>query len=461
MKRFVLILAVLITTQFLFSQTADNPWKFSLGINIVDTYPTGETENALGETGTLFESFLDVGGHWNVGGPSIEISRYISSGISLGLQGGVNSISKIQGLANVTYPYFNSDLFASFNPFENKKLSPFLKLGYGLSSFGINTNLDSSFLSKNISKTIFYGLGLNYAITEDFGISIQSSYRNSYERYSPIHFQHQVGMYYSLSSSDTDNDGVPDKKDACPEVPGLKEFDGCPDTDGDSIIDKEDNCPEEAGLAEFQGCPDTDGDGVPDPDDSCPTIPGLKALNGCLDTDSDGISDDKDKCVERAGPIENEGCPWPDKDADGIPDKDDLCPEEKGTSENNGCPELSSEIIETINQFGSKIFFPANSSRILGRKTKEVLDQIKKILMENPNGTLIIEGYTSADGNEDYNIDLSVRRAEAVLDYLIGLGVSPNRLEVQGYGEEAPLEDNSNPKGRAKNRRVQFKAKRN
>ena len=53
-----------------------------------------------------------------------------------------------------------------------------------------------------------------------------------------------------------------DKKDACPGVPGLKAFNGCPDTDGDGIQDSEDNCPELAGTAEYSGCPDTDGDGV-------------------------------------------------------------------------------------------------------------------------------------------------------------------------------------------------------
>ena len=183
-------------------------------------------------------------------------------------------------------------------------------------------------------------------------------------------------------------------------------------------------------------------------------------MNGCPDSDGDGLSDDIDQCIEEVGPAENKGCPWPDDDQDGVSNKDDLCPDEKGTTANNGCPELSSEIVQTLNDFGSRIYFPANSAQIIGRKTQEVLQEIKDVLIENPKGNIIIEGYASSDGDEDYNIDLSMRRAEAVMEYLIGLGISPVRLELEGYGESDPVGDNSEPKGRAINRRVQFKPKR-
>ena len=78
---------------------------------------------------------------------------------------------------------------------------------------------------------------------------------------------------------------------------------------------------------------------------------------------------------------------------------------------------------------------------------------------ENPQGTLIIEGYSSADGDEDYNEKLSEKRAQAVRSYLIKLGISPERLEVNSFGEVNPIGDNDNPSGRAINRRVQFKTK--
>ena len=96
-------------------------------------------------------------------------------------------------------------------------------------------------------------------------------------------------------------------------------------------------------------------------------------MNGCPDTDGDSVPDNNDKCLDEVGPIENDGCPWTDSDGDGVIDKDDLCKDEKGTKENNGCPVLSNEIVKTLNEFGSRINFPANSFQIIGRKTIENL----------------------------------------------------------------------------------------
>ena len=90
-----------------------------------------------------------------------------------------------------------------------------------------------------------------------------------------------LGVSYDFGVGDTDKDGVNDK-DKCPDVPGLKEFEGCPDTDEDGVPDPQDDCPEVAGPAENNGCPDTDGDTVLDKDDACPEVAGLVELGGCL-----------------------------------------------------------------------------------------------------------------------------------------------------------------------------------
>jgi outer membrane protein OmpA-like peptidoglycan-associated protein len=273
------------------------------------------------------------------------------------------------------------------------------------------------------------------------------------------HFQHFAGLSYNFGSGDSDKDGIPDKKDKCPDVSGLKEYGGCPDTDGDSIIDKEDKCPEIPGIIELNGCKDSDNDGISDPEDTCPEEAGTIEMNGCPDSDGDNISDIEDECINQVGTIENKGCPWPDSDGDGINDKEDLCKDEVGTKINNGCPELSNEIVKTLNEFGSRINFAANSYKIYGRTSLDNLAKIKILLEENPEGVLMIEGYSSADGNKTYNEELSEKRANAVLEYLIKLGVPAERLEVIGLGVVNPIGDNDNPKGRAINRRVQFKTK--
>lgn len=108
---------------------------------------------------------------------------------------------------------------------------------------------------------------------------------------------------------DNDNDGVSNRKDKCPDIQGLVEFNGCPDRDNDGIRDEEDACPDKAGTIKTHGCPDRDGDGIPDDSDKCPDQKGLAKFNGCPDSDNDGIPDDKDACPNEAGPKENKGCP--------------------------------------------------------------------------------------------------------------------------------------------------------
>ena len=74
------------------------------------------------------------------------------------------------------------------------------------------------------------------------------------------------------------------------------------------------------------------------------------------------------------------------------------------------------------------------------------------------HGALVIrvEGHTDSQGDDAYNLELSQRRAQAVVDYLVGKGVDRARLQAKGFGEARPLADNRTRDGRAENRRVVF-----
>jgi len=86
-----------------------------------------------------------------------------------------------------------------------------------------------------------------------------------------------------------------------------------------------------------------------------------------------------------------------------------------------------------------------------------VLDSIAKMLKENPNIIVEIQGHTDNVGSEEYNLELSQRRAEAVKNYLVQVhGIDPLRLIARGYGEYRPIASNNTPEGRAQNRRVEF-----
>lgn len=83
------------------------------------------------------------------------------------------------------------------------------------------------------------------------------------------------------------------------------------------------------------------------------------------------------------------------------------------------------------------------------------LDRLASFMTEYPQRTAAIEGYTDSLGSEQYNQDLSQRRADSVKGYLVGHGVDTGRLSSSGRGENAPVADNASPAGRQQNRRVE------
>ncbi|MBN9283443.1 MULTISPECIES: OmpA family protein [Flavobacterium] len=444
------------------AQDSNNPWAITIGANAVDT-----RFSASKKLEEQFSQYFNVRDNWNII-PSVSfvnVSRHVGDNFSFGVTGSVNKITRfveprvtIPGDYTVVNPgdlsYYGIDgviNYSFMNLIGSKVIDPSAHIGGGYTFFG-----DAS------TGTVNGGLGLTFWFSENVGLSFRSTYKHSFDETRnpsvdvPSHMQHFAGITFKFGGKDTDGDGIYDKDDACPDVAGLKEFQGCPDTDGDGIPDKDDACPDVAGLKEFQGCPDTDGDGIADKDDACPEVAGLKQFNGCPDTDGDGVPDNLDKCPSVKGPKENAGCPWPDRDGDGVADKDDKCPDVKGTVANNGCPEVSDETIKKLNAYAKTILF--NSGKATFQKqTFPVLQSITAILKEYPHARFSIEGHTDSDGKDAFNQKLSEERAKAVKDYLIENGIDFERLSSIGYGESKPIDTNKTAKGKANNRRVEVK----
>jgi outer membrane protein OmpA-like peptidoglycan-associated protein len=249
---------------------------------------------------------------------------------------------------------------------------------------------------------------------------------------------------------DADHDGVADKDDHCPNEAGPRRTHGCPDADSDGIIDSEDKCPNQPGPEKTQGCPDSDGDGIIDSEDKCPNQPGPRKTQGCPDADSDGIADADDRCPQQAGPAKFKGCP--DRDGDGIPDVDDRCPDVPGIKEKDGC-------MPDVKKFAGAvkgITFATGSAKIL-RPSFKILDEAVVVMKEYPSLKLSIEGHTDNVGKPARNQALSQSRAEAVRDYLVGKGIEGGRIDAKGFGDTQPVQDNKKARGRAANRRIEFK----
>ena len=430
------------------AQDENSKWAIGFGINAVDI-----------RTPHQFGDFLkDWGGTKDLNilpaVTKLSVARYIGAGFSAEIEGSLNKIKegfdgysedKSFWSANLQAKYALRRLFTT----ESGWFDPYIKVGGGYTAY------ESRFDDKEGGFKALAGGGINFWFTDHLGVNLQTGYHHGFQKNGTDYFQHSAGIVIKFGSKDTDKDGIPDNKDACPEVAGLKEFNGCPDTDGDGIPDKDDACPQVKGPKEFNGCPDTDGDGIPDKDDACPEVAGPKEFNGCPDTDGDGIPDKDDKCPDVAGPAENGGCPWPDTDGDGVLDKDDLCPEVAGPASNKGCPEPDEKEQKQLNQYAKTILFDTGKATIKFQSA-EVLNQIINVLKKYPNSRFRIEGHTDSTGKKQKNIELSQNRADAVKIYLIQGGIASNRLESQGFGPEKPIASNKNKKGRELNRRVEI-----
>ena len=432
------------------AQDENNPWKIGIGANAVDLYPVGE-DAPLGE---YFDEFFNAEDHWNFlpSLSSVSVSRYLSSGFTLSAAGTINRIDKIGDSSAPDLSYYGLDGTVSYslmNLIGCKSFDPYIGVGGGY-----------TWVDDIGAGTLNGTLGLNYWFSDNIGVTAQSSYKHAFEDYLPKHWQHTIGVAVKFGGKDTDDDGIYDKDDACPDVPGLPAFNGCPDSDNDGIEDSKDDCPNEAGLAEFNGCPDSDSDGVADNNDDCPTVAGLAALNGCPDADSDGVADKDDECPNEAGPSANKGCPWPDTDGDGVLDKDDQCPQEAGTVANNGCPEVAptEEVMKQLNEYARTILFDTGKASFKDQSL-EVLQAMTAIFKEYPQADFAIGGHTDSVGAKSTNQALSERRANAVRDYLIANGISADRLSAAGFGEDYPIASNATRAGRKENRRVEVKLK--
>ena len=328
------------------------------------------------------------------------------------------------------------------------------------------------------------GVGLSFRPQKQTVVHIQAVYKMS-EVEDFVAVTAGIGFRFGRSKpKDKDQDGIPDKEDKCPLVPGLIAFSGCADTDEDGVPDQEDPCPLIAGLLADNGCPppppDTDGDGTIDAEDGCPLLPGSLQAGGCPDRDGDGLRDSLDKCPDQAGRISLQGCPdsdndgvpdekdqcpdkvgdfttagCPDADLDGIRDLEDDCPVDPGPLSNKGCPLIKTRGAEELDFQAEHIKFEQGSATLLVA-SHEVLDEVARILNTYTSFQLEIIGHTDATGKEESNLQLSQLRAKACMEYLITKGIAASRLQAIGKGESQPIADNLTPEGREKNRRVEF-----
>ena len=101
------------------------------------------------------------------------------------------------------------------------------------------------------------------------------------------------------------------------------------------------------------------------------------------------------------------------------------------------------------------ILFDLDKATLQLESSKQ-LQHMVTLLKDNPDLMLEVQGHTDDQGSDDYNLNLSQRRAETVVAYLGLFGIDTSRLVPKGYGESKPVIPNTTEEGRAKNRRVEL-----
>jgi OOP family OmpA-OmpF porin len=327
--------------------------------------------------------------------------------------------------------------------YREGRVNPFLSLGLAKQKSILKPGSDETNL------TALYGAGLLITLGSerddgslmqlraDLGARHGTSNEDGVGVERPVEYVAGIGFQYSWGGTpkrlDSDGDGVHDDTDQCPGTPA-----------GTPVDEK--------------GCPlpqDEDGDGVTNDLDQCPGTPAGAKVNaqGCeLDSDGDGVADSRDQCpaTPAGAKVDANGCEL-DGDADGIVDRLDKCPDTpKGERvDNTGCPFKKELLLQGVK-------FETNSAELLP-ESLPVLDNARATLKRYPELNVEVAGHTDSRGSDAYNLALSGRRAEAVLQYLHAGGVT-NAMTSKGYGERQPIASNNTEEGRLQNRRVVLRA---
>lgn len=336
------------------------------------------------------------------------------------LAGGmVPTTDDTQDGANTSFSHLTGNVVVS--PWAGRMGGPFVFLGMGGGRFDATVpSITSSGRVRQDQGLLDFGAGLKLWLTDAVGLRLEA--RNS--RWLPKdaagspdvnHFTLGGGLVLALGAKarDTDDDGVPDSRDACADTPKGARVDakGCPiDSDGDAVYDGLDQC-----EGTTKGCK-VDEKGCP------------------VDSDGDGVCDGLDQCADTPRGLEVDV---------------------------NGCPieviEKETELLDTGKIRLQDVNFETGKADLLpGADT--TLDVVGIVLRRWPELRIEIGGHTDARGGAADNRKLSEARAQAVLDYLAKKfpELKPEQFTVQGYGEDRPIAPNTTPEGMAKNRRVEF-----
>ncbi len=256
-----------------------------------------------------------------------------------------------------------------------------------------------------------------------------------------------VAMTSSASDRnlDSDGDGIKDHKDACPDVAGIKKYKGCP-------MSAEDMAAQALAEAEAARV-------------AAEERARLEAEAALVRAEEEKIAAEERMLAEVAARKKAEADATRALEVKAKAEAEARAAAAAATRNTTRTTTTTSTTVDATRNAEIKSSFDAalrgikfNSSKSTFKTESYVLmDKVVSVMQKYSDLKVSIEGHTDSQGAETANSDLSVKRANAVKEYLISKGISSTRLSTKGFGEYRPVSTNDTAEGRAQNRRVEFK----
>ncbi|MFN0203907.1 MAG: OmpA family protein [Bacteroidia bacterium] len=287
---------------------------------------------------------------------------------------------------------------------------------------------------------------------------------------------------FAEDKQDTDGDGIPDKKDYCPDLPGTKKNKGCPegitpppfefryDRDQDSVANDIDDCPDEAGLKSEHGCPLNSTHVLAKPKtsskDSIAKVL-IPEVEDNLNTDPPDFPPKKveEPVVElpKSHPNFVESLPvkerlysvYSDTDKDTVLNGEDKCPRTKGTVKTRGCPALCAEAQQAIADAAEKIRFEPYKNYMYSTSESTLLSIIQVLQNIYPTAKVRFGMHTDDWAENEMSVELATARKKEIVNFLVKNGLDKSRIDVIIYGRMRPLKYDYSEESRNKNRRIE------
>ncbi len=392
----------------------------------------------------------------------IGIQTRIGSQIILELSAGYNlSLSdKLDGLVRTS---------ADLNRLTNKKHDGYFGFFVGLMFAGSSGDADPD--NDGLSNKIEKELGTDPKKADSDGDGLNDGDEMNRWQTNPLRVDSdddglidgvEVGQYKTdPRKADTDADGLKDGDE-------IKRFRTDPlqaDTDGDGLsdgaevnqyktnplrVDSDGDGLNDGAEVQYKSDPlktDTDGDGLSDGAE----VNQYKTDPAKADTDGDGLNDGDEVNKYKTEPVTS------DTDGGGVADGAEV---KIGSNPLDSKDDIVNSTTTLILEKGKRVIlrgvnFETNKAT-LTEDSRDILEVAYNALVANPDVQVEISGHTDSVGSDEYNQALSLRRAQAVRNWLVQRGIRSDRLRTVGKGEKEPIADNNTAEGRTENRRIEF-----